>query len=182
MKIEKTNFEGVYIIKLEPIIDERGFFSRLWCKKEFLAHHLDDECVQINLSFNNLKNTLRGMHYQKNPHSETKIVRCVRGSIYDVIIDLRKKSETYKQWMGVNLNEENKNMIYIPKGFAHGFLTLEDNTEVLYQMSEYYRPSEARGIRFDDPAFSISWPLIDKPIISEKDNSWPEFKPLGNNF
>ena len=176
MIFEETRLKDVHIVKLETLADKRGFFARSWCKKEFSDKGLVNDFVQNNVSFNKNKGTLRGMHYQEEPFGEVKIVRCVRGSIYDVVIDLRKHSDTYKQWMGAELNEDNRNMLYIPNGFAHGFLTLEDNTEVLYQMSEYYQPEAARGVRFNDPAFNIEWPLNGKPLISEKDNNWPNFK------
>ena len=176
MIFEETRFEGAYIIKLNPLVDERGFFARSWCKKEFSDMGLIDDFVQNNVSFNKHKGTLRGMHYQDKPFGEVKIVKCIRGSIYDVIIDLREDSETYMQWTSIELNEDNRNMLYIPSGFAHGFLTLTDNTEVFYQMSEYYQPSAARGVRYDDPVFKIEWPLNGKPLISEKDCTWPNFK------
>ena len=176
MIFENTKFKDVFVLKHELLIDERGFFSRSWCKKELSEHKLGAKCVQTNISFNKFKGTLRGMHYQEAPYREIKVVRCTRGAIYDVIIDLRKKSKTYLQWMGIDLNEENRYMLYIPKGFAHGFLTLKDNTEVFYQMSEYYQPNAARGVRFNDPAFDIKWPLNDKPLISGKDNNWPDYK------
>lgn len=176
MIFEKTRFEGVYIIKLDALADERGFFARSWCKKEFSDKGLVNELVQNNVSFNKYKGTLRGMHYQVKPFGEVKIVKCIRGSIYDVIIDLREDSDTYMQWTSIELNEDNRNMFYIPSGFAHGFLTLTDNTEVFYQMSEYYQPSAARGVRYDDPAFKIEWPINDEPLISEKDSTWPNFK------
>ena len=180
MIFEKTNFEGVHIVKLQVIADERGFFARSWCKNEFSEHGLDTNCLQMNISFNKCKGTLRGMHYQVEPYGEVKIVRCTRGAIYDVIIDLRKESKTYLMWMSVELNDENREMIYIPKGFAHGFLTLQDDTEVCYQMSENYSPNAARGIRFDDPDFKIQWPSEIKSI-SDKDSCWPDFRQQCDN-
>ena len=175
MIFEKTKLNDVRIIKLETLTDKRGFFARSWCKKEFLDQGLVSECVQTNISFNKMKGTLRGMHYQKDPYAEVKLVRCIRGAIYDVVIDLRQQSYTYLDWMCVELNEDNRDMLYIPKGFAHGFLTLKDNTEVYYQMSEYYNPSAAHGLRYDDPTFKIKWPLAVKQI-AEKDKSWPDFQ------
>lgn len=175
MKFEETALSGAFIIEPERIVDERGFFARSWCKREFAAHNLDTNLVQCNISFNNLKGTLRGMHYQAKPAEEVKLVRCTRGAIYDVILDLRESSPSYKKWIAVELNQENRKMLYIPKGFAHGFQTLVDSTEVFYQMSEYYSPDNARGIRWNDPMFGICWP-IDNPIISEKDRSFADYR------
>lgn len=168
MIFTEIKLKGAYIIDIEPIEDERGFFARSWCRNEFEKHGLNPDLVQCNISFNKKKGTLRGMHYQIAPHEESKLVRCTRGSLFDVIIDLRKNSETYKEWFGVELSVENSRMIYIPGGFAHGFQTLEDNTEIFYQMSEYYYPECAEGLRCDDLAFGIDWPITDK-IISERD-------------
>jgi len=170
----ETALKGAYIIDSEMKEDERGFFARSFCMKEFERHGLNPRVAQCNISFNRKKGTLRGMHYQIAPHEEAKLVRCTRGSIYDVIIDLRHHSATFKQWLAVELTATNFRMLYIPKGFAHGFQTLEDNTEVFYQMSEFYYPEYARGIRWDDRAFGIKWPLM-KPIMSEKDKSYPLF-------
>jgi len=167
----ETKLKGSYIIDIEPIEDERGFFARSWCRKEFAAHGLNPDLVQCNISYNKKKGTLRGMHYQAAPHGEVKLVRCTRGSIYDVIVDLREGSETLRQWVGFELSQENRRLLYIPEGFAHGFQTLEDNTEVFYQMSEYYMPEYARGIRWDDSALSIEWPLK-KTIVSSKDQKY----------
>jgi len=175
MIFEKTSLEGAHVVKLQAVTDDRGFFARSWCKQEFSDHDLNTNCVQTNISFNKWKGTLRGMHYQAELFGEVKIVRCTRGAIYDVIIDLREESGTYLEWIGIELNDENREMLYIPKGFAHGFLTLKDDTEVYYQMSEYYKPDAARGLRFDDPTFNIQWPAAIK-TISEKDTSWPDFR------
>ena len=174
MIFQKTKFNDVHIVKLETLTDERGFFARSWCKKEFSDQGLVNDCVQTNLSFNRLQGTLRGMHYQAEPYGEAKLVRCIKGAIYDVVIDLREQSSTYLEWLGVELNEENRDMLYIPKGLAHGFLTLKDCTEVFYQMSEYYQPNAACGLRYDDPAFNIQWPTAVKEI-AEKDKAWPSF-------
>jgi len=174
VKFTETALPGAYIIDIEPIEDERGFFARSWCQKEFEAHNLNPNLVQCNISFNKKRGTLRGMHYQINPHAEAKLVRCTRGSIFDVIIDLRFKSSTYKQWVAVELNSSNTRMLYIPADFAHGFQTLEDNTEVFYQMSEFYHPECARGVRWDDTAFKIDWPISEE-IISEKDRQYADF-------
>ncbi|NMF60995.1 dTDP-4-dehydrorhamnose 3,5-epimerase [Pseudanabaena yagii] len=171
MKFLETKLKGAYIIRLEPIIDHRGFFARSWCEQEFRDHGLNSNLVQCNISFNIKKGTLRGMHYQVKPHEEAKLVRCTQGAIYDVIIDLRADSPTFKKWFAVELSATNRQMLYIPEGFAHGFQTLEDNTEVFYQMSEFYHPTGARGIRWDDPVFQVEWQLENK-IISERDLSY----------
>ena len=174
MIFQKTKLNDVHIVKLEPITDKRGFFARSWCKKEFSDQCLVNDYVQTNLSFNKAKGTLRGMHYQTEPHGEVKIVRCIKGAIYDVVIDLREQSSTYLDWLGVELNDENRDMLYIPKGFAHGFLTLKDNVEVHYQMSEFYKSDAAYGLRYDDPTFNIQWPMAVKEI-ADKDRTWPDF-------
>ena len=175
MIFTETVLKGAYIIDIEIKKDERGFFGRSFCMKEFEKYGLNPRVSQCNISFNKKKGTLRGMHYQIAPHEEGKLVRCTRGSIYDVIIDLRYQSPTFKQWLAVELTSiVNYRMLYIPTSFAHGFQTLEDNTEVFYQMSEFYYPESARGIRWDDPTFDIKWPLP-KPLISEKDKSYPLF-------
>lgn len=168
MIFTETKLKGAYIIDIEPVEDERGFFARSWCRKEFIELGLNPSQVQCNISYNKRKGTLRGMHYQAAPHQEAKVVRCTKGIIYDVIVDLRANSETFRQWTGVELSMENRRMLYVPEEFAHGFLTLEDDTEVYYQMSEFYFPECARGIRWDDPLFGILWPVKD-PIISDKD-------------
>lgn len=171
MVFTETKLKGAFIIEPEFLRDERGFFARTWCRQEFTSHGLNPRLVQCNISFNRRKGTLRGMHYQATPHAEAKLVRCTRGSIYDVIIDLRPESPTFKQWAASELTESNRLMLYIPEGFAHGFQTLEDDTEVFYQMSEFYHPESARGIRWDDPAFLITWPLSCL-TVSTKDNSY----------
>jgi dTDP-4-dehydrorhamnose 3,5-epimerase len=171
----ETKLKGAFIIELELRKDERGFFARTWCKREFEAHGLVREMVQANVSFNKKRGTLRGMHYQVAPYEEAKLVRCTRGAIYDVIIDLRQDSPTYKQWIGVELTSENYQMIYVPENFAHGFLTLEDNTEVTYQVSQFYSPESERGIRYNDPVFGIKWP-IQVEVISDKDKTWPDYR------
>ena len=174
MIFKETKLKGVFIIEPEMMSDERGFFARTWCAREFEAHGLTTNLVQCNISFNKQKGTLRGMHYQVVPHEEAKVVRCTMGAIYDVIIDLRPSSQTYKRWTSVDMSGENRRMLYIPEGFAHGFLTLEDDTEVFYQMSEFYTPECARGVRWNDPAFNITWPLGVK-VISKKDAEYPNF-------
>ena len=174
MIFHETKLAGVFEICLDPRNDERGFFARTWCQNEFANHGLNPRLVQCNVSFNIKKGTLRGMHYQETPYPEAKLVRCTQGKIYDVALDLRPKSPTYKQWCGTVLSAENRRMLFVPEGCAHGFLTLADNTEVFYQMSEFYHPDLSRGVRFDDPAFQIAWP--DKiEVISDRDRMHPEF-------
>jgi dTDP-4-dehydrorhamnose 3,5-epimerase len=165
---------GAFVIELEPVKDDRGLFARTWCQQEFAVQGLSATWVQSSISFNHRKGTLRGMHYQVAPHEEVKLVRCTMGAIYDVIVDLRPASPTYCHHVGVMLSSENRRMLYIPGQFAHGFLTLEDNSEISYDMSEFYTPSSARGFRWDDPTFCIEWP---EPfmIMSEKDRTWPTF-------
>jgi dTDP-4-dehydrorhamnose 3,5-epimerase len=170
-----TKLAGAYFIEPEPIADNRGFFARSWCEKEFGAQGLNSQLVQCNISFNQLRGTVRGMHYQAAPYGECKLVRCTAGSIYDVIIDLRPDSATYTQWCGVELTAANRQALYIPEGLAHGFQTLTDETEVLYQMSEFYYPESARGVRWDDPRFQIPWPIVDI-TISDRDRQYPDFQ------
>ena len=172
MRFTETRLKGAFIIEPERLEDERGFFARTFCQKEFEAHGLNPRLVQCNISYNKHKGTLRGIHYQVAPMAEAKLVRCTRGAFYDIIIDLRPESPTYCQWLAEELNAKNFKMIYIPEGFANGFQTLEDETEVFYQMSEFYSPEHARGVRWDDPVFGIEWPLNSK-IISEKDKNYP---------
>lgn len=155
--------------------DERGFFARTWCAEEFKEAGLDARLVQCSISFNARKGTLRGMHYQAVPIAETKLVRCTMGAIYDVVLDLRTESPTFRKWIGMTLSAENREMVYIPEGCAHGFLTLEDHSEVFYQMSEFYYPEAARGVRWDDPAFGIEWPG-DVTVISERDRTLSDFQ------
>jgi len=174
MKFIPTLLSGVYIIEPEFLEDERGEFSRIFCRKEFEDMGLNPNIAQCNISFNHNKGTLRGMHYQVEPHAEAKLVRCTRGSIYDVIIDLRPEMPEFRKWFSVELSAENQKMLYIPEGFAHGFQTLTDNTEIFYQMSESYFPENARGVRWDDPCFNIKWPE-DNRIISKKDLEYPDF-------
>ncbi len=177
MIFHRLKLAGAYRIDLEPREDERGFFARAWCQKEFAEHGLETRIVQSNLSYNRYKGTLRGMHYQAPPHEEVKLVRCIRGSIFDVIIDLRPDSPTYRQWVGVELTATNRQMLYVPRGFAHGFQTLEDDTEVFYHVSEFYHPQAERGVRWNDPQFGIAWPAVEKRIVSVKDQSWPDYIP-----
>lgn len=174
MLFQPTNLADAYLIQVETITDDRGFFARAWCVEEFAAHGLDTTLVQCNLSFNQQQGTVRGMHYQMMPFAETKVVRCIRGALYDVIIDLRPASPTYLQWLGVTLSAENRTALYVPRGFAHGFQTLTDETEVFYQMSAFYAPEYARGVRWNDPHFGIAWPLP-VTVMSGKDQSYPDF-------
>jgi dTDP-4-dehydrorhamnose 3,5-epimerase len=175
MIFHRTKLPGVVEIELDFYRDERGFFARSWCHKEFEAEGLNPKTVQCNVSYNEKKGTLRGMHYQAAPYPEAKLVRCTRGAIYDVVIDVRPESLSFKQWVGAELTSENRRMLYIPEGYAHGFLTLEDQTEVFYQMSEFYHPELSRGVRWDDPAFQIGWPAKVE-LISERDRTYPDFE------
>lgn len=175
MKFTETGLKGAYIIEPERMEDERGFFARTWCRREFEEHGLNSGLVQCSISYNRNKDTLRGMHYQMAPHEEAKVVRCTRGCIFDVIVDMRPASPTHKRHVSVRLSADNRTMLYIPGGFAHGFQTLEDATEVFYQMSEFYHPESARGVRWNDPAFGIAWPDAVTRHISERDRNWPDF-------
>ena len=169
-----TPLAGAYIIELEPFADERGHFARTFCRTEFEAHGLNPFVAQCNLSFSRNRGILRGMHYQAPPLWEVKLVRCTRGSIYDVIIDLRRDSPTFKQHFGAELSARNHRQMYVPEGFAHGFQTLEDDSEVFYQMSQFYSPDHSRGVRWNDPAFGIQWPVAD-PIMIDRDRNYPDF-------
>lgn len=172
MKFIETKLKGSFIIDPEKIDDERGFFARTFCEKEFKEHGLDFKVVQCNISFNRKEGTLRGIHYQASPHEEAKLVSCTRGAIFDVILDVRLDSPTAGEWEAFELRDVDHKMIYIPKGLAHGFQTLEDDTEVFYQMSEFYHPECARGVRWNDPAFGVKW-TIPISIISDKDSNYP---------
>jgi dTDP-4-dehydrorhamnose 3,5-epimerase len=170
----ETTLKGAYIIGIEKLEDHRGFNARAVCQKEFTAHGLTSQFVQANILFNWKKGTLRGFHYQTPPYAETKLFRCIRGAVFDVIIDLRPDSPTYKKWFGVELTADNDRMLYLPGNFAQGFITLADDTELFYQVSEFYSPGHERGIRYDDPDFGVSWP-ISVGVISEKDKNWPNY-------
>jgi dTDP-4-dehydrorhamnose 3,5-epimerase len=172
----ETKLPGAYIITLQKTEDSRGSFARAWCQKEFAARGLNPNVVQCNLSFSPKKGTLRGMHYQVAPYEEAKLIRCLKGAIYDVIIDLRPTSSTYLQWAGVELTAENHQLFYVPEGSAHGFQTLCDNTEVFYQVSQFYQPGAERGVRWNDPAFGIMWPETEHRLLSVKDQNWPDFE------
>jgi dTDP-4-dehydrorhamnose 3,5-epimerase len=175
VKFAETFLKGAYIVEMEPHRDERGFFARTWCRQEFEAHNLNPNLAQCSTSFNKRRGTLRGLHYQADPYPEAKLVRCTRGSIYDLIVDIRPGSTTFKKWLSVELSAENLLMLYVPEGFAHGFQTLEDDTEVFYQISEFYHPECSRGIGWNDPGFDFRWP-IEERIMSERDQSFPDFK------
>lgn len=168
-----TALAGVWIIDPEPIADERGMFARTWCAREFAEHGLNAQIAQCNVSFNHRRGTVRGMHYQLAPHQEAKLVRCTAGAIFDVALDVRPGSPTWGQHVGVTLRAGERRMLYIPEGCAHGFQTLEDNSEIFYQMSEFYAPELGRGARWDDPAFSIVWPAP-VTMINERDRSYPD--------
>jgi dTDP-4-dehydrorhamnose 3,5-epimerase len=174
MTFTSIGLPGAFRIDAARHDDERGFFARTWCTREFETHGLNPRVVQTSVSQNRAKGTLRGMHYQAAPHAEAKLVRCTRGSIYDVIVDLRPESSTFKRHFGAVLTAENYTALYVPEGFAHGFLTLEDDSEVLYHISEFYEPAAARGVRWDDPAFGIAWPG-EVAVISERDRTYPDF-------
>jgi dTDP-4-dehydrorhamnose 3,5-epimerase len=175
MIFQDTEITGVVEVRIEPKLDERGFFARTWCQEEFGKSGLNPRLVQCSISFNTRKGTLRGMHYQSDPYAEAKLVRCTRGAVYDVVIDLRFESPTLGKWTAVELTAEKRNMMYVPEGCAHGFLTLVDSSEVFYQMAEVYNPESARGVRWNDPAFQIVWPGTVE-VISERDRAYPDFK------
>lgn len=177
MIFTETKLKGAFVLDLELRSDDRGGFARTYCAKEFEAHGLKPSVAQCNLSFNYKAGTLRGMHYQIPPAAETKLVRCTKGAIYDVIIDLRPDSPTYLQHFGVELTADNRRALYVPELFAHGYQALTDDAEVVYQVGEFYTPGYERGIRYDDPTFAIAWP-IPVTVMSEKDQSWPPFEPV----
>ena len=173
----ETRLKGVFAIDLAPQPDDRGFFARSYCRREFEQHGLNPRVVQCNVSYNRHRGTLRGMHYQTPPDAEAKLIRCSRGALYDVVVDLREDAPTFRQWVGIELRAEPgrpSRMVYVPEGFAHGFLTLEDDTEVFYQMSAFYAPDAARGFRWNDPAFGIEWPEPVR-VISDRDRLYPDF-------
>ncbi len=174
MRITATRLNGAFFVELERKTDNRGFFARSWCREEFRAHGLETDISQCNVGFSHRAGTLRGIHLQVPPHEEIKLVRCVRGMIYDVIVDLRPDSATFCQWISAQLTADNHLMLYIPQGFGHGYQTLTDNAEIVYQTSESYHPESSTGIRYNDPAFGFRWPL---PVrsISPHDERWPDF-------
>ena len=175
MKYTETRVKGVVILEFEPITDERGFFARAWDEQEGATRNMPLKSLQCNTSLSLRQGTVRGMHYQEKPHAEAKLVRCTRGAVYDVALDVRRDSPTYRTWVAVELTPDNYRMLYIPEGCAHGFQTLADTTEVFYQMSEYFHPESARGVRFDDPAFAIEWPEAQARTMSDKDRSYPDW-------
>jgi dTDP-4-dehydrorhamnose 3,5-epimerase len=168
----ETPLAGVWVVELERIEDERGFFARTYAADEFRSHGLDPTVGQCSVSFNRARGTLRGLHFNADPYGECKLIRCTRGGMFDVAVDVRPGSETYKRWFGLELTPDNGLMIYLPEGIAHGFQTLEDATEVAYQISRSYEPTHARGVRFDDPAFGIAWPLP-VSVIAQRDREYP---------
>ncbi len=180
MIFSPTKLQGAFIIDIEHREDDRGFFARSWCQDEFAAHGLNPRLVQCNVSFNRKRGTLRGLHLQVTPYAEAKLVRCTRGRLYDVAVDLRKDSATFRQWVAVELSAENRRMLYVPEGMAHGFETLEDETEVFYQMSEFHHPEAARGVRWNDAALGIAWPLV-PPVLSDRDRAYPDLASWPNS-
>ncbi len=177
MIFTETELRGAFVVDIEPREDERGLFARAWCEDELARHGLETRVAQCNLSFNHRAGTLRGMHFQRPPHAEVKLVRCTRGAVYDVIVDLRPESPTRGRWVAVELTADNRRTLYIPEGFAHGYQTLVDATETYYQVSAAYAPDAEGGVRWDDPSFGIVWPDADERIISEKDRAWPDYEP-----
>lgn len=176
MIFKELDLKGAFIIEIEKLEDKRGFFAYAFSEREFALHGLTSRVVNTNVSFNGKRGTLRGMHYQVAPYEETKLIRCTRGAIYDVIIDLRRDSPSYGRWLEVELTAANYTLLYVPRQFAHGYQTLEDNTEVMYQVSQVYSPESARGVRYDDPVFGIRWPLKVE-VISDRDARWPDWSP-----
>ena len=177
MIFSPTQLDGVCLIEPERLSDARGFFARTWCQRDFEAHGLSAKLAQCSVSFNAQRATLRGLHFQATPYAEAKLVRVTRGAIYDVALDLRAESSTYLQWFATELSADNRRMLYIPEGCAHGFQTLTDEAEVCYQISENYVPDASRGVRWDDPAFGINWPLSD-PSMSDRDRHYPDYEPV----
>jgi dTDP-4-dehydrorhamnose 3,5-epimerase len=174
MLFNETKLKRAYIIEFDKKEDKRGYFSRIFCKNEFKENNLNENLCQANISFNHRKGTLRGLHYQIEPFAEAKLIMCIWGEVYDVIVDLRPESPTYGKWTSVNLSKKDNKLLYVPEGIAHGYLTLEDRTGVLYHSSQFYSPKHERGIRYNDPAFDIEWP-IEVEVSSDKDRNWPDF-------
>jgi len=174
----ETKLKGALIVEPEKLEDQRGFFARVWCQKEFEAYGLNPTVAQINISFNKNRGAIRGLHYQTAPNEEAKLIRCTKGAIYDVIIDLRPDSTTYLEWIGVELTADNHMMLYVPENFAHGYQSLTDDTEIFYPVSQFYSPESVQGVRWNDPTFSIDWPQVDNLVISEQDKSWPDYSPV----
>ena len=177
MIFTETKLKGAFIIEPEKLEDKRGFFARLWCQNELKNHGLNPLLSQINMSYNRKQGTLRGLHYQSFPNEEAKLIRCTKGAIFDVIVDLRPNSSSYLEWFGIELSASNHKMLYVPENFAHGYQSLTDHTEIYYPVSQFYSPESARGARWNDPSFTIDWPLTDDLIISEQDKNWPDYAP-----
>jgi len=177
MRFTETILSGVYLIDLDEHADDRGFFSRVWCRREFEQHGLDGNFVQCNGSFSHKAGTLRGLHYQAEPFGEAKLIRCISGRVFDVVVDLRSRSNTCGRWFGAELTQSNRTMMYVPAGCAHGYMTLVDASEVLYPVTAFYAPEAERGVRWDDPAFAIEWPRHLPLTISAKDQNWPDYAP-----
>lgn len=178
MIFHETPINGAFVIEIKRRGDDRGFFSRVFCRKELGAYGLNADVSQANIGFSRSKGTLRGLHYQVAPYEEAKLVRCTAGVLFDAIIDLRPNSSSFKQWLGVELTAEKRNMLYVPEGCAHGYLTLADNTEIFYLVSQFYTPDAERGVRWNDPAFGIEWPLVDHLVISDKDKNWEDWSAI----
>jgi dTDP-4-dehydrorhamnose 3,5-epimerase len=176
VRFTATDLHRAFLVDIEPLADDRGFFTRTWCRREFAAHGLSAELVQCSLSLTRVRGTLRGLHYQVAPHGEDKLVRCTHGAIHDVIVDLRPDSPTFGRHIALELTADGHRAVYVPKGCAHGFQTLTDDTQVFYQMSEFHVPEAARGVRWNDPRFGIYWPIAD-PILSARDGSYPDYEP-----
>ncbi len=174
MIFTETKLKGAFVVDVSRLEDDRGFFARTYCHNEFKQHGMVPEVVQANMSTNKVKGTFRGMHYQIDPYQETKLIRCIKGALYDVIIDLRHDSPTYKDWIGVELTEDNQRALFVPKDFAHGFVTLVDDTTAFYMVSQFYTPGAESGIRWNDPSFRIGWP-IEPRVVSQKDCNWDDF-------
>jgi dTDP-4-dehydrorhamnose 3,5-epimerase len=177
INFRETELKGAFVVGPERFDDERGFFARSFSARDFDERGINPRLVECNISFNRRRHTIRGMHFQRAPHAQAKLVRCTAGAIYDVIIDLRPGSETFARWIGVELTAENRTMLYVPEGFAHGFQTLSDDTEVFYQVSDYYAPQSADGVRWDDPAFGIRWYETERVTINERDRTYADFDP-----
>jgi dTDP-4-dehydrorhamnose 3,5-epimerase len=174
MEFTETKLKGAFVVSMKKIQDDRGFFARAWCREEFAAHGLNPDMVQLNVGYSHVKGTLRGLHFQQAPHAEAKFVRCTSGAIYDVIVDLRPDSPTWRQWFGLELSAENRLMLYAPEGFAHGYQALTDMAEIYYMTSAPYAAQSARGVRYNDPAFGVLWPLP-VSVISQPDQNWPDY-------
>lgn len=174
MEFTETKLKGAFVVSMKRIEDKRGFFARGWCRNEFASHGLNPDMVQLNVGFSHAKGTLRGLHFQESPHAEAKFVRCTRGAIYDVVVDLRLNSDTLGQWFGIELTADNGLMLYAPEGFAHGYQALTDGADMYYMTSAFYASPAARGVRYNDPAFGIQWPLP-VSVISSQDENWPDF-------